>query len=64
MLILGRIYERENKAVTGFEDRDLSGAQNEHRQKLPKIAAELGAGQATVRRERIDKAPVSGDCRG
>lgn len=50
-VVLGRIYERQKKAATGFADRDMSGAQNEHRQKTAeKIASFAGVGQATVRR--------------
>jgi len=51
LLVLGRMYERQKKAATGFADRDMSGAQNKHRQKTAeKIASLAGVGQATVRR--------------
>ncbi|MGQ9712871.1 MAG: DNA-methyltransferase [Desulfotomaculales bacterium] len=50
-MVIGRIYEREKKAATGFADRELSGGQNDHREKTAEvIAAEFGVGEKTVRR--------------
>lgn len=50
-VVIGRIYEREKKAATGFTDRDLSGGQNVHREKTAeKIASEFGVNEKTVRR--------------
>ena len=51
LLVLGRMYERQKKAATGFADRDISGGQNVHREKTAeKIASLAGVGEKTVRR--------------
>jgi hypothetical protein len=49
--LLGIQYNLEKKEATGFKDRDVSGDQNEHRQKTAdKIAAQHHVSPATVKR--------------
>lgn len=50
-VVLGRMYERQKKAATGFADRDISGGQNVHREKTAeKMASVAGVNEKTVRR--------------
>jgi hypothetical protein len=58
----GLRYNLEKKESDGFEDRDLSGDQNDHPTTAEKIAKETGVSAPTVRRdakfaEAVDKLP-------
>jgi ParB-like chromosome segregation protein Spo0J len=61
--LIGLRYNLEKKEPDGFEDRDLSGDQNDHRGTAEKIAEETGVSAPTVRRnakfaKAVDKLPA------